>query len=60
MIRKTGNRFSEKIMLNKKIEWDDGSKNMIPDRPDAQRSADLYLMRLQAKLIKLRVKNTCQ
>src|ERR1700682_5491524 len=26
MIRKSGYRFSEKIMLKKKIEWDDDSK----------------------------------
>jgi len=30
MIRKSGNRFSEKNMLNKKIERDDDSKKVIP------------------------------
>jgi hypothetical protein len=30
MIRKSGNRFSEKIMLNKKIERDDNSKRSHP------------------------------
>ena len=30
MIRKSVKRFSEKIMLNKKIEWDDDSKISHP------------------------------
>src|SRR6266478_6898599 len=30
MIRKSGYRFSEKIMLKKKIEWDDVSKKSHP------------------------------
>src|SRR5512140_1483267 len=41
MIRKSGNRFSEKIMPNKKIEWDDDSEKSYPDlgrrQPFAQR-----------------------
>ena len=31
MIPKSGNRFSEKIMLNKKLDRDDDSKKSHPD-----------------------------
>jgi len=30
MIRKSGHRFSEKIMLNQKLERDDASKKSYP------------------------------
>jgi hypothetical protein len=61
MIRKSGDRFSEKIMLNKKIERDDDSKKSHPAlvlQASVKVLIDQFLMVMQEMSERFRVRQT--